>query len=150
MNKTGRKFDLGKKINDIFFPPLSCQNLWVFFRRQDILETNNSNKSEVLASSTWGQEGGEIVEDLRVDLASGETHHGAHVQGEGAQLLPRAQAVHLQHVLHVVEEAHKQVAGVGAGGEHCGHRGAFHTSEQRSLEGDDESFFFWAAAAAHR
>lgn len=149
MNKTGRKFDLGKKIHYIFFPPLSCQNLWVFFRRQDILETNNSNKSEVLASSTWGQEGGEIVEDLRVDLASGETHHGAHVQGEGAQLLPRAQAVHLQHVLHVVEEAHKQVAGVGAGGEHCGHRGAFHTSEQRSLEGDDESFFSWAAAA-HR
>lgn len=69
-------------------------------------------------SPTWGQEGGEIIEDLSVPLPSCETHHRAHVEGEGPQLLPGAQAVHLQHVLHVVEEADEQVAGVRAGGKH--------------------------------
>lgn len=71
---------------------------------------------------TWWEEGCEIVEDLRVPLPSCETHHRAHIQREGPQLLPRAQAVHFQHVFHVVEEAHKQEAGVGAGGKHCGGR----------------------------
>lgn len=69
--------------------------------------------------TTWGEEGGEIVEDLRVPFPSCETHHGAHIEVEGPQLLPWAQTVHFQHILHVVEETHKQVAGVCTGGKHC-------------------------------
>lgn len=71
---------------------------------------------------TWREEGCEIVEDLRVPLPSCETHHRAHVQRERPQLLPRAQAVHFQHVFHVVEETHKQEAGVRTGRKHCSRR----------------------------
>lgn len=71
---------------------------------------------------TWWEEGCEIVEDLRVPLPSCETHHRAHVQRESPQLLPRAQAVHFQHVFHVVEETHKQEAGVCTGRKHCSGR----------------------------
>ena len=67
---------------------------------------------------TWREEGGEVVEDLGVPLAAREAHHGAHVQGEGPQLLSRAEQVHLQHIFHIVQEAHKQEAVVRAGGEH--------------------------------
>lgn len=57
--------------------------------------------------STWGEKGGEIVKDLRVPLPSCEADHRAYVQREGPQLLPRAQTIHLQHILHVVEETHE-------------------------------------------
>lgn len=68
---------------------------------------------------TWGEEGGEVVEDLRVPLPPREADHRAYIQRKGPQLLPRAKTIHLQHILHVVEETYKQVGGVGAGGEHC-------------------------------
>lgn len=84
----------------------------------DVASTTRT-KTERFHSRTWGEEGGEIVEDLGVPLPSRETHHGANVEREGLQLLPRAQSVHFQHILHVVEETHKQEAGVRAGGEHC-------------------------------
>lgn len=70
-------------------------------------------------SSTWREEGGEIVKDLRVSLPSCETDHRAYIQREGPQLLPRAQTIHLQHILYVMKETHKQVAGVRTGGKHC-------------------------------
>lgn len=84
----------------------------------DVASTTRT-QTEQLCSRTRREEGGEIVEDLRVPLPSCETHHWADVEREGLQLLPRAQAVHFQHILHVVEETHKQEAGVCAGGEHC-------------------------------
>lgn len=84
---------------------------------------------------TWGEEGREIVEDLGVPLASCEAHHRAHLQREGAQLLPRAQPVHLQHIFHVVEETHKQEAGVRTGCKHCrGREGRFRSASQLLLK----------------
>lgn len=70
--------------------------------------------------STWREERGEVVEDLRVSFPSCETDHGTDLQREGLQLLSCAQTVHFQHILHVVEETHKQVAGVRTGRKHWG------------------------------
>lgn len=101
-----------------------CRHVWNVFHWSKFLSSIyskpfTSHTTCISWSRTWGEEGGEIVKDLRIPLPSCETDHGADVEREGPQLLPRAQTVHFQHILHVVEETHKQVAGVGAGGEHC-------------------------------
>lgn len=97
---------------------------------------------------TWREEGGEIVEDLRVSLPPCEADHRADIQREGPQLLPGTQAVHFQHILHIVEETHKQVAGVGTGGKYCRRNTAetFVHARQEMHRGFDPS----GRAAAHR
>lgn len=103
------------------------------------------------AGCTWGEEGCEIVEDLGVPLPSCEAHHWAHFQREGPQLLPRAQPVHFQHIFHIVEETHKQEAGVRTGCKHCrGREGRFRSGFQLLLKLDAPAEMMAAAAGAYR
>ena len=103
---------------------MSSLSMYIFLTNSKIKKQKTKAFKKYLTPTgyTWWEKGSEIIEDLRVPLPSCETHNRAHVQREGPQLLPRAQAVHFQHVFYVVEETHKQVAGVCTGRKHCSGR----------------------------
>lgn len=74
---------------------------------------------QIHAPSTWGGEGGELVEELGVFLLAAHATHCANLEGKVPEPPACGQLANLQNVLDVVEIVDQQVALVHAGHKTC-------------------------------